>query len=832
MPPALPSCYQVSPFAVKKTPCQKKRTFAFQTPVLFITIFDVTFVFRKTLKSFWAAFGLSLLLALFATSAFAQEIAAPDRRAFADGLMSRGLVELALPEYRALAADAATPERDVVLYRLAECARQTGALADAEKACAELLAKYPKSEMAPRASLTRGLILKASGKNAEAASVLAELATDPDAPAELTATALYHSAEARENSGNRKGAETRYTELIKRAAAPGAAASVRELGAYAELRATALQALEDTPEARNAALSRYNAVVAKPFSPRVGAEALFQSAALLYRMDKFAESAAKYAQLAAKYPKDMRVADARIPAAWANYRAGRYADALAAAKPLAETDGPSQIEAAYLKANSLAQLGQRKDAVAAYDALLALPGGKARDLFRSARYERLVVLFKDGAFQQVLDDAAHITDPPDEVLDDFIWLQAQAAEALKDEARAVQFYRMLAERRPDSRLAPDALYRLAYRLQGQEAWLEASRAYLSLAKSFPENGHVPQALYSSGLCLAKAGRDAEAIRDWNDLLARFQNDATASAARFQKAMAEIRGNLRREAAEDLDEILSQPAKVHPSKLAEASFWRARLFYDAKEFSAAEKRLRESLKWGPADDIRAEASFLLGLALQAQGRDAEAATCFQPLLAASSTSSKFTDDRLAWLSEFQFSRKQYAAARDAAQELAKRSANKEWVQAGNTLAGRAYAALSDTNSAIAAFRLAADSPVRTKYSSEAALRLGELLAAQGDDTALAEAADYLGEAVARASSPELVAIRAKAYFALADCTAKRGKKEAAARYYMAVALLFDDKDIVPAALVQAEALYTELGMTRESEAAKAERQARYPAKDGK
>lgn len=791
---------------------------------------NVTSAFGTTWKSLRTACGLSLLLTLASAAAFAQEIAAPDRRAFADGLMSRGLVQLALPEYRALAADAATPERDVVLYRLAECARQTGDRDAAKKACAELLAKYPKSPMAPRARLTHGLILKDASQYGDAASVLDELATDPAVDAELAATALYHAAEAREAAGNRKGAESRYAELLKRAAAPGAAASVRELGAYADLRVAALQAFADSPEARAAALARYEAAAARPFSPRIGAEALFQAAALLYRLDKFAESAAKYAQLAAKYPKDMRVADARLPAAWANYRAGRYADALAAVKPLAEADGPSRLEASYIRANALAQLGQRKEAVAAYDALLALPAGKeAADLLRSARYERLVVLFKDGAFRQVLDEAARVTDPPDAVLDDFIWLQAQAAEALKDEARAVQFYRMLAERRPDSRLAPDALYRLAYRLQGQEAWLEASRAYLSLVKSFPGNGHVPQALYSSGLCLAKAGRDAEAIRDWNDLLARFPNDGAAPAARLQKALAEIRGNLPREAAADLDEILSKPAKVHVSKLAEAHFWRARLCYDAQEFPAAEKHLRSCLASQPADDIRAEASFLLGLVLQAQGRDAEAAACFQPLLAAPAANAKFTDDRLAWLSEFQFSRRQYAAARDAAKELAARGATKEWVQAGNALAGRAYAALSDTNAAIAAFRLAADSPARTKFSSEAALRLGELLAAQGGDAALAEAADYLGEAVSRASAPELAGIRAKAYFALADCTAKRGQKEAAARYCMAVALLFDDKEIVPAALSRAEALYAELGMEREAAAAKAEREARYPAK---
>ena len=770
-----------------------------------------------------------MVLVSFALLARAQEIASPDRRAFADGLMARGLIQLALPEYRALAANTATPERDVVLYRLAECERQAGNAAAAEKACATLLSQYPQSAMASRARLTRGLILKSAGKFADAASLLEELATDTAAPKELTATALYHAAEARESSGNRKAAQSRYTELLKRAAVPGTTASVKELGAYAELRLAALFALEDTNEARTNALARYEAIAAKPFSPRIGAEAIFQAAALLYRMDKFSESAARYAQLTSKYPKDARAADAQLPAAWANYRAGRYADALAAAKGVADAEGPDRLEAAYLRANALAQLGQRKEAVAAYDALLALPAktAAARDTQRGARYERLIVLFKDSQFKQVLDDAARFANPPDTVLDDFIWLQAQAAEALKDEARAVQFYRMLAERRPKSPLAPDALYRLAYRLQGQQAWLEASRAYLSLVKSFPDNVHVPQALYSSGLCLAKAGRDNEAIRDWNDLLARFPNDATVTAARFQKAMVEIRSNRPREAAEDLDELLAKPAKVQPAQLAEAHFWRARLRYEAKEFPAAEKDLRDCLAKRPADDIREEASFLLGLVLQAQGRDADAAACFQPLLAAPARA-KFTDDRLVWLSEFQFSRNQFAAARDAAKELAARGASKEWVQAGNTLAGRAYAALSETNAAIAAYRLAADSPARTKYSPEAALRLGELLVAQGSPEALAEASDYFGEAVSRASSPELAAIRAKAYFALADCTARRGQKEAAARYYMAVSLLFDDEDIVPKALLQAEELYNELGFAREAAAAKAERETRYPA----
>ena len=58
---------------------------------------NVTSAFGTTWKSLRTACGLSLLLTLASAAAFAQEIAAPDRRAFADGHMSRGLVQLALP---------------------------------------------------------------------------------------------------------------------------------------------------------------------------------------------------------------------------------------------------------------------------------------------------------------------------------------------------------------------------------------------------------------------------------------------------------------------------------------------------------------------------------------------------------------------------------------------------------------------------------------------------------------------------------------------------------------------------------------------------------------
>lgn len=769
-----------------------------------------------------------MLVAGLAENLFAQGLIAQDRRAFADGLMSRGLIKLALPEYKALADDSSTPELDVVMYRLAECERQVGNLEASEKVCKDLLEKFPQSPMAPRARLTRGLLLLASGKANEAAVQLDELATDIAGDFELSMTALYHAATARESAGNLAKAEARYTGLLTKVASPEATAAVKELGAYAELRIAAIKSLANTQEGYADALKRYTDIASRPFSPRIGAEALYQAAALSYRLGKYDDAVARYRELAAKYPSDERIKDSLLPSAWANYKAGRYADALTAASSVAAKEGPLQLEAAYLKANSLAQTGPFKSAVAAYDTLLALPAidDQQKSLMRSAKYERILVLFKNGEFEKVLADATQFTDPPDSVVTDFIWLQAQAAEALNDETRAIQFYRMLIEKHPECELAPVASYRYAYQLQKQEAWLEASRSYLFLVSSFPTNSLVPQALFSSGFCNARAGKSAEALRDWNMLIEKYPDDDTVPEALFQKAMEEIRNNMTREAAGSLDALIRASGKHKNARIDEARFWRARICYDTREYQPAEKYLRECLSGHPADEIRHEAEFLLGLTLQALGRYGEAATCFQPLLAGT-TRAKFSDDRLAWLSEFQYSRGDFASARDAARELAARSTTKEWIQAANTLAGRAYLALSDTNNAIASYRLAADSVVNTKYSSEAALRLGELLVSLSTAESLAEATDYLNSAIQRASSQELIGIRAKAYYVLAECTEKRGNKEAAARYYMVISLLFDDNTILPKALKKAAALYRELGMKQEAASAEAELMQRFP-----
>jgi tetratricopeptide (TPR) repeat protein len=105
-----------------------------------------------------------------------------------------------------------------------------------------------------------------------------------------------------------------------------------------------------------------------------------------------------------------------------------------------------------------------------------------------------------------------------------------------------------------------------------------------------------------------------------------------------------------------------------------------------------------------------------------------------------------------------------------------------------------------------------------------LRLGELLIDAGR---LDDADTRLREAVAKTSAPEWQGLRAHAYAGLGRCAEARDQKELALRYYLSVALLYDDPVLVPAALEKVARLHAALGHPAESEAAGSELIDRYP-----
>ena len=749
------------------------------------------------------------------TAAGADPVELTDRLQLADGLFRRSLFELAAREYATLSETPGVQGLDNVLFRLGECYRRIKKIPEAEAAYKKLVETFPASSNAPRAQLQRALILMdAGGGSLEgAAASLAKLAV-PEVPPEVRSAALYHWGETLERLSRPADALARYEQLSKEFAES-------DYGMYSGLRMAWLLTKTGKPEDRRRAMGLYLDLAHKAKDPKVAEEAFYFAAQVSLLDERYEESANLFQTLRNKFPTSPRIAESALAAGWANYYAGHYKEGAAILElVIGNAQHAAREEVLYVKANCLRQLEQRSEAVALYAKQLAeFPEGR---LAKQAWYEKLSTLYSDGKYQEVLLVSAQMQTPPEAYADNVYWMNAESAIAVQQPEIAVQNCRLLVDKCPKSLFVKDALYRLGWLLQKQEAWESASSWFLQVAERFPDDALAAKALYASGVCRSRLGQSEAALRDWTALLTKYPNSEEVSEALYQKAMEELRAKNPRAAGATLDERMRRFPE--DARKAEVLYWRAAVCRQTEDWVEAEKLFKACLAATPSKEYEREAMLELGMILQQGGRKAEAAELFQKLLDAP-IAEKLGADRLAWLAEFQLEQKQPDAAAKAANTLLALKPDKGWTQTAWTVLGRIHRSKGERDPAIRAFTEALNAGASTAYGAEAALRLGELLTDAGK---FEEASKHLNDAASRAASPELLGLRAHAYAGLARNAELKGDVEAALRYYMSVGILFDDATLVPEALHKASVLLDKLGRAAEAQAMRDELKARYPA----
>ena len=755
-----------------------------------------------------------ILLAVSGAVAAADPVELTDRLQLADGLFRRSLFDLAAREYAALAESPDVQGLDNVLFRLGECYRRLKKLPEAEAAYKRLVESFPASPNTPRAHLQRALILMdAGGVSLEGAASSFEKLVVPAVPPEVRAAALYHLGETLERMNRPADALAKYEQLGKEFADT-------DYGMYAGLRTAWLLTKNGKAEDRRRAMGLYLDLIHKAKDPTVAEEASFFAAQVALLDERYEESANLFQSLRTRFPKSPHVVESALSAGWANYYAGRYKEGSEVLDLiLGNVKHPSREEVLYVKANCLRQLEKRDEAVAMYAKQLAeFPDGR---LMKQAWYEKLSTLYTDGKYQEVLRVSAQMQTPPEAYADNVYWMNSESAVALQQMDVAVQNCRLLVDKCPKSPFVKDALYRLGWLLQRQEAWESASSWFLQVSERFPDDPLAAKALYASGVCRSRLGQSDSALRDWTVLLTKYPNSDEVAETLYQKAMEELRAKNPRAAGATLEERIRRFPE--DARKAEVFYWRGAVCRQMEDFVEAEKHFRACLAATPTKEFEREAMLELGMILQQVGRKAEAAELFQKLLDAP-IAEKLGPDRLAWLAEFQLDQKQPEAAAKAANTLLGLKPDKGWMQTAWTVLGRVYRSKNERDPAMHAFAEALNTGASTAYGAEAALRLGELLTEAGK---FDEAGKHLDDAATRAATPELLGLRAHAYAGLARNAELKGDAEAALRYYMSVGILFDDATLVPEALHKAATLLDKLGRGAEAQTMREELKTRYP-----
>ena len=765
--------------------------------------------------------GLAILLSAVAVPRLAgQSLTDEERLQFADGLYARGLYDLAAREYEGFLADfPQSAKRDVAHFRLGESRRQLGDLTEAEKHFRRVFADHPDSTFRARAGFRRADIFLQTGKHAAAVDLF-RMVLEQDPPPDIASACLYFVGKASLELSRTDEAVRAFNDLIERyPSSEFHSYALLSLGGIYGSAAVPEEGQPD-PEAAELALSLYRRVAEDPQSARVGAEALFQIGELYFRRGDFAGSAEAYNRLLTEYPEDERVAQVRLQAAWADHNAGLYARALGIARAALEEAGTEgrEEEWLYLRANCERQLMKHADAVSTYGLQLQrFPRG---EFAASARYERAVTFYKTGDFENAVAECAGMA-VPEALKKDVYWLLAESHSSLGDDDSAVQYYRLVVRECPGTDLARDATYRLAHKLQGKGEHREAARHYRMVVEGWPDHELAPAALFAAGSCLAAGEEHAEAVRDWDVLVRKYPSSGLRGQALYQKAMGEV--HLRRD--DDATASLQQLVREFPdsSYLPEAHYWLGMLHKEAERWHDAERELRAALDSAPRKELERDAEFHLALVLQKQGSAEEAARLLQKLLS-TPLKAEFSPALLEWLAEHALEQGKPGQALESAQLLVEAGRDPVSRQRAWSLVGRSRSALGEAAAAEEAYRNVLAEEAATPVAAEAALRVGELRLAAGDQ---GHAGEYFGRAARMASGDGTLAIRAHAYAGLGRAAKASKDIGAAARYFMSVAILFDDDDLVPECLYEAAAAFRELGQAEGAKQTLDELVERYP-----
>lgn len=742
-----------------------------------------------------------------------------ERMQFADGMYVRGLYDMAVEEYLGLLHEAAGfPKMDVVLFRAGECYRQMGNKKSADEFYRRLAREFPESPQRFKGDLRRAELFVAGQLYRDAANILGEL-LEKDLPEDVAAPARYYLGYAQRRQfeeGSGAEAETyrkRAEEVLQEVVDHDTDSPYRS---YACLELAGL--LQGAGKGEDRVRDLYALALKNPASKRVAAEAEFQLAELAYAAGDFEAAAAAYERLLEKYPGDRRVQEARLQAAWSYHRAGRHEDALKLVRVKDLQDARDGSAWLYLKANCERQLGRSEEAVSTYNALVSkFPEGPHA---AAAAYEKALVAFRGGDFAKAVEEAGGALSGAENE-EDRHWLLAESYAEMGQPDKAREHYLLVLEQFADSTRAPLAAFRLAKLLQDEEQFAEAAGYYRKVAHDYPEHELAPDALFASAFCHGRMKEAKEALSDWSKLNRTFPSYARREEALYQQALAEIQLDKETQSGKTLRLLLKEAPDTSLS--AEAHHLLAVLAEEGGKTAEAEQELREALEQKPAKSLRFQIQFRLATVLQKQDKLGEAADILQGLL--SEASAEMPPALVEWLARYRLKQKAYAEAATAASTLEAVADPAPWKQIAWYLVGEARSGEGHTKEAAAAYEKALAVKAATREGAQSALAVGRLALEEKNFERAVRAYEQAG---GLAQSAELIDIRAESYHGLGRTSWEQEKWEEAARYYLAVAILFDDPELTPDSLYHAAAAFAKIGREADQAKALAELKERYPS----
>src|SRR5216117_4289575 len=751
----------------------------------------------------------------------ARETEGADRRQleYANGLFTRKLYDLAIPEYQKYLEDyPGRPGRANAYFSLGECYRNLNRISSARTNLQKVLNDYGDSEFAGAAAYALAEIAFAEKDYGAALPLFHRAAAKSKEPA-VTLSAHYFEARCLEVIGRKEEAADIYAQV----------AEVGNPNPYREDARVTAASIFAARGRKSDALRQYEALANESQKPALKAESAVRGGMIaleLVQADKGKSDKAMADRATALLQKGRTLPEAgkfrpiaQVGLRRLQYQTGQYAQLVADyKKELERLPEPAQAEVLLLAANSERQLGHSKEADALYRKIVA--NYPDREEAKDAAYQRLINVYNtDPSALSAAVDEFLATNPTSERADQAKLLKAEALYKQQNYNDAASIYGELRGSQLSTRLRAEAGYKLGLchlQMKNVPGVIEAFTYYV---QTFPDSPEVPAALSQRAVAYEQSKNYTAALADLSTVLTKYPKAREREATLQLKAL--ILG--QQENTKGMVETFRQLLREFPksSVAGQAHYYIGKAAFEAKDYKTALTALNTARQLNKKQYYNLASLRIILCQFYLKDRPALTKEVNNFMAESRNGGMNVPPEVLEWLGidyynekNFQASEKYLGALRkienpcsvkpdflfylgDAATKL-KNSAEAEdafakYLQTSKDPAGKAKVLL-----ALGAVKISAHKPDEAQKIAE------EIMTLQPEGRVNAEARLLAGEV-----------------------QLERGNFDDAGKAFKGVALLYDDPAITPRALDKAVLAYRQAGNTEEADRVAKQLRDKYP-----
>ncbi len=726
-----------------------------------------------------------------------------------DGFLARSFYELALAEYRKylewFPSGMAVEEAN---YRIADCLRGMRKVAEARAQYQAVQKAFPKGTFFARASFHLAEMDLDQGRSEEAARGFHEAAARAESDSTRLASQFY---EARILLQLHRQAEA--GPILRELARvekenPYRAFALLELG-------NMLQESGNDEEAR----VMFAKVLETHAAPALRAEGGTKAGAIEMQMKDWKNAASHFDQVRKLSGAEAWIPNANFQFLCACYQDNRFITVvqLATDTKVKFPDG-NQADAHLLLAHSLRLLQRYKDAVASYDSfLLKYPRHESAD---QVAYERLICLF-------ALNDPSWDTEAsgfvkgrkPSANLANILFLQADGAFRQKRFAEASALYDKLTSGPFPPLLKPgrlaDAIHTRGLALIELDQFQNAETVLADFMKHFPDDPRTPGALFQRAVCNQQLSRWIEAGALFEEFSTRFPKAPERETALYRLGL--VQGQLH--SYERMRAAFRQLEKDYPktSYAADGAYWTGWSLFEEKKYSESVPSLVKSRKMDPKSfGPQATSRIIL-----AHFKLKQLVPLIQEVDQLPADAPSLAPEIYDWMARESAKVGNPSSAERFFRKLLSLPNTPEWQQPSRWGLGTTLATQQKWQEAAAVFESYQKDYTQPADQVAAKLQLIPIYRAQKQSVRAQELCEEVMELQPEGKN------NADARYQLGEILSDQQKFADAGKYFLSVAVLYNDPEMTPRSLWKASHAFESAGQTNEVQRLQLELKTKYP-----